>query len=127
MVARLYPAKAILATVCPYKGVDEQVVARMASSIKDSGYRSILYRSDQEPSIRAMTEEAFKASGREGAHYNADLHQMVPEASAVGESQSDSKAESFVQKMKINLELTSLRLKQILVPGFLWTIPYLLG
>ena len=100
MVARLYPAKAILATVCPHKGVDEQVVARMASFIKDSGYRSIVYRSDQEPSIRAMFEEAFKASGREGALYNADLHQMVPEASAVGESQSNGKAESSVQKIE---------------------------
>ena len=46
LVARLYPAKAILATVCPHKGVDEQVVARMASFITDSGYRSIVYRSD---------------------------------------------------------------------------------
>ena len=94
LVARLYPSKALLATVCPHKGVDEVVISRMASFIKDSGYSSIDYRSDQEPSIRAMFEEAFKVAGREG------LHQMVPEASAVGESQSNGKAESSVQKVE---------------------------
>ena len=72
----------------------------MASFIKDSGYRSIVYRSDQEPSIRAMFEEAFKAAGREGVSYNPNLQQMVPEASAVGESQSNGKAESAVQKVE---------------------------
>ena len=100
MVARLYPAKALLATVCPHKGVDDKVVARMASFIKDSGYKSIVYRSDQESSIRAMLEESFKVSSREGVLYNPDLHQMVPEASAVGESQSNGKAESSVQKVE---------------------------
>ena len=84
----------------PHKGVDKQVVARNANVIKDSGYLSIVYRSDQEPSIRAMSEEAFKVSGREGALYNSDLHQMVPEASAAGESQSNGKAEKSVQKIK---------------------------
>ena len=41
-----------------------------------------------------MFEEAFKVAGREG------LHQMVPEASAVGESQANGKAESSVQKVE---------------------------
>ena len=108
LVARLYPAKALLATVCPHKGVDSKVVARMASFIKDSGYRPIVYRSDQELSIRAMLEEAFKQSGREGALYNPDLHQMVPEASAVGESKSNGKAESSAQKVEDLLRTTSL-------------------
>lgn len=83
-----------MAMVCPHKGVDDQVVLRMASFIKDSGYRSSVYWSDQDPSIQAMSGEAFKVPEREGPMYNADLHQMVPEASAVGESQSDGKAES---------------------------------
>ena len=64
LVARLYPAKVLLATACPYKGGDDQVVARMASFIKDSCYRSIVDRGDQEPSIRAMFEEAVKVSTR---------------------------------------------------------------
>ena len=80
--------------MCPHKGVDEVVISRLASFIKDSGYSSIVYRSDQEPSIRAMFEEAFKVAGREG------LHQMVPEASAVGETQSHGKAESSVQRVE---------------------------
>ena len=75
-------------------------MSRMASFIKDSGYRSIVYRSDQEPSIRAMFEEAFKAAGREGIMYNPNLQQMVPEASDVGECQSHGKAESAVQKVE---------------------------
>ena len=41
-----------------------------------------------------MFEEAFKKAGCEG------LHQMVPEASAVGESQSNGKADSSAQKVE---------------------------
>ena len=54
LVVRLYPAKAILATVCPSKGIDDHVIARVTKFISDSGYLKLIYRSDQEPALRAM-------------------------------------------------------------------------
>ena len=83
LVVRLYPAKAILATVCPAKGVDDHVISRVTKFISDSGYLKLIYRSDQEPALRAMLEEAFRKASE------ARLEQAVPEASAVGESQSN--------------------------------------
>ena len=55
LVIRLYPAKAILATVCPAKGVDEHVISRVTQFISDSGYLKLIYRSDQEPALRALS------------------------------------------------------------------------
>ena len=101
LVARLYPSRSMLATVVDAKGADQNAVARLARFLRDSGYAKIVYRSDQERSIIALFEETFKASGREGTPlHNPQLTQMVPEASAVGESQSNGKAENAVQKFE---------------------------
>ena len=101
LVARLYPSRSMMATVVDAKGADPNAVARLAKFIKDSGYAKIIYRSDQERSIVALFEETFKASSREGTpSHNAVLTQMVPEASAGGESQSNGKAENTVQKFE---------------------------
>ena len=90
LVLRLYPAKAVLATVCPAKGVDDHVISRVTSFIHDSGYLKLIYRSDQEPALRALLEEAFRKSS------DAQIEQAVPEMSAMGESQSNGRAESSV-------------------------------
>ena len=58
------------------------------------------YRTDQEFSIRALFEEAFKRSQRQGSLFNPRLEQFTPEASAVGESQSNGKAEDAVQRIE---------------------------
>ena len=92
LVARLYPAKVTLATVCPSKGVDDHVVNRVKSFIKDSGYTKLIYRSDQEPSLRAMLDESFRQASQ--------LQQAVPEASAVGESQSNGRSEGSVLRIQ---------------------------
>ena len=99
MVARLYPARAILATVCDQKGNDDIVISRVAQFIKDSGYSRVVYKSDQEASVRLVFEEAFKRSQREGIDYNPGLVQFVPKASAVGENQSNGRAEDAVQRI----------------------------
>ena len=57
-------------------------------------------KSDQESSIRAMCEQAFRRSGRHGECYNPHLKQSIPEASAVGESQSNGKAESSALRLE---------------------------
>jgi hypothetical protein len=51
LVARLYPARALLATVVDVKGPDDNAVARVANFIRDSGYSRMVYRTDQEASI----------------------------------------------------------------------------
>ena len=56
LVARLYPSKALLAVYCDQKGVDDYVITRLASFIRDTGYTKVVYKSDQESSIRAMFE-----------------------------------------------------------------------
>ena len=94
LVVRLYPAKAILATVCPAKGVDEHVISRVTSFVRGSGYLKLIYRSAQEPALRALLEQAFHNASE------AQLEQAVPESSAVGESQSNGRAESTVLRIQ---------------------------
>ena len=89
LVARLYPSRATLATMVDAKGPEANAVSRLAKFLRDSGYAKVVYKSDQEASIRSLFEETFKASAREGILHNPTLVQMVPEASAVGESQSN--------------------------------------
>ena len=100
LVACLYPSRTMLATVVPAKGADPVAVARLSTFIRHSGYSKIVYKSDQEFSLRALFEEAFRASTRQGELFNDKLTQMVPEASAVGESQSNGKAENAVHKIE---------------------------
>ena len=90
----------MMATVCDEKGLDVQIVSRLAQFIKETGYAHIAYRSDQEVGLRSLFEEAFTKSTRQGELYNPRLQQMVPEASSVGESQSNGKAVIAVQKLE---------------------------
>ena len=100
LVAKLDPSQALFACICEDKKTSETAIAKLAQFIKNSGHRRIVYRSDQEPSIRFAFEEAFKASCREGSLYNERLAQMVPEISSVGESQSNGRAERSVQQLQ---------------------------
>ena len=91
----------MLATVVDAKGPDPIAVTRLARFLRDTGYFKVVYKSDQEKSLIALVEETFKISSREGSpSHNPALTQMVPEASAVGESQSNGKAENAVQKFE---------------------------
>ena len=82
LIGRIYPAKALFAVVCDQKGVDDYVITRIAQFLRDSGYRHVVYKSDQERSIRAMFAEAFRRSGQQGGScHNPRLTQFVPEAS----------------------------------------------
>ena len=89
----------LLAVDCDQKGDYDHVITRLAAFIRDTGCTKVVYKSDQESSIRDMFEQAFKRSGRHGECYNPQLKQFTPEASAVGESQSNGKAESIVLRL----------------------------
>ena len=80
LVARLYPAKALLATVCPHKGVDEKVfsVQCLVDDIAWLGYTRIELRSDNEPAIVALLRESLKALRVEGVVEQASEEHPPP-------------------------------------------------
>ena len=110
LIGRLYPSMAVFASVCDTKGRDELAIDRLASFIKESGVARLVYKTDQEPAINVvadeaveqrllldMTEEALKRAGRSGTIFDPKIEQAVAENSAVGESASNGKAERTVQ------------------------------
>ena len=109
LVCKFEPSNLMLSTVVDEKGNDESTINRLAQYIKESGYMHIVYRSDQEPSIRALFESAAKQLGRQ-------IDQMVPEASSVGESQSNGRAEAavkvFEDKLRTYKSALETRIKQ---------------
>ena len=101
LVGRLYPSRAIFATVCDIKGPEDASISRLTDFFKESGITKVVYKNDQEPAICAMVTEALKRAGREGDGRPSDVvMQMVPEWSAVGESASNGRAERAVQQVE---------------------------
>ena len=72
LVMRAYPYKIFMCTVVPSKGRDPRVIARIVRFIKESGLTHFAYRSDREPAITAMIEEACAMSGRKGVKVTAE-------------------------------------------------------
>ena len=97
MVGRLYPSKAVFATACDQKGAEDPAVSRLAHFLKSAGIPKLVYKSDQEASIRSAIEEALRQIGRVGEH---DAVEAVPESSAIGESASNGRAERTVQSFE---------------------------
>ena len=98
LVAKLLPANLLLCVVVDNKGADDVVVTRLAQFVKDAGYGHIAYRSDQEFSLRSLFEATMIFANRQGTEI-----QMTPESSAVGESQSNGKAEAAVKLVEDKL------------------------
>lgn len=94
LVAKVYPAKALIAIMCEQKGFDDYTVSRLAQIISDSGYLQIAYKHDQVCSSRSLINISMLKAGRKG------LVQATPESSAVGESQSNGKAESSIHRIE---------------------------
>ena len=76
LVIRVYPYKLFLCCVVKTKGHDSAVVGRLVRFIKDCGLTHFTYRSDREPSIMAMFDDACSVSGRHGTK---DTSADVPE------------------------------------------------
>ena len=66
LVIRVFPYKLFLVVSVPCKGRDPHVVQRLARFIKECGLLHFTYRSDREPAIIAMIEEACAIAGRKG-------------------------------------------------------------
>ena len=66
LVIRVYPYKLFFVCVVPVKGRDPRIVQRLERFIKECGLVHFTFRSDREPSIVAMLEEACSLAGRRG-------------------------------------------------------------
>ena len=138
LVLRLYPYKLIFGFVVPAKGPDPLVVTRLAKLITDCGLVHFAYRSDKEPAIISMIQEACAMAGRKGVHVKGDDESVVldagdsqtgelqpeehpravdqsavavPEHSHPGESQTNGLAERAVQELVDHVRVFKLALE----------------
>ena len=94
-VGRLYPSRALISIPCDSKGVDDYAVGRLSSFLKDCGINRLVHMCDQERPLGAMIDASLaRLSG------TATWVGGVRERSAVGESQSNGKAEAAVQAVE---------------------------
>ena len=83
MVGHLYPNRAVFATTRDSKGADDEAVNRSATFFNESGLPSLVYKTNQEHSLKAAIGEALR---RTGSSMTFEAFQAVPENSAVGDS-----------------------------------------
>ena len=95
LVARLYPSRAVLAVPCDVKGPDDYAVNRLTEFLRNAGITRMVHMSDQETALGAMIEASI--GQLRGATTWAG---SVRETSAVGESQSNGKAEAAVKAVE---------------------------
>lgn len=139
LILRLFPYRLIFAFVVQAKGPDPIVVTRLAKLITDCGLVHFAYRSDKEPAIISMMQEACAMAGRKGVHVKSDIEPeialedgdsktselqddehpravehsnvAVPEHSHPGESQSNGLAERAVQELVDHVRVLKLALE----------------
>ena len=110
LVMKLYPFKLIFACLVPSKGSDPLVVARLCRFITDCGLLHFAYRSDREPAIVSLIQDACALAGRNGVKIHAvedespepdtvEAQVAVPEHSHPGESQSNGLAEAAMKEL----------------------------
>ena len=91
LVGRLYPTRMISACVCDGKGAGDWVSTRLATFFKNNGVHDFIYMCDQEFALEACIVDAIRISRSNGSWMGP-----IPEHSAVGESQSNERAEKAV-------------------------------
>ena len=79
---------------------DEDAIEELKVFLEENGVRSRVYKSDQEPSLKAFIDEALKRAGAASSEDDDAVACAVPEYSAVGESASNGKAERAVQTIE---------------------------
>ena len=82
LVIRVYPYRLFFCCAVPSKGRDPTVVHRLERFIRECGLTHFTYRSDREPAIQAMMEEAASMCGRNGVKDAA-----ISEAAAIDHAQ----------------------------------------
>ena len=85
LVIKVYPYKLFFVCVVPVKGRDPRIVQRLERFIKECGLVHFAFRSDREPAIVAMLEEACALSGRRGIRDVGDSSdQMLSQSDLAG-------------------------------------------
>ena len=100
LVGRLYPSRALIAIPCDVKGEDEYAVGRLVEFLRDCGITRMVYMCDQEPAIGAVIRAAVDQLRIQSTWVGA-----VKENSAVGESQSNGKAEAAIKCVEDQLRV----------------------
>ena len=101
LVGKLYPARALFAHVVRQKGdTDFETVARFSHFLRSTGATDIVYKTDQEAAAVALIREVVRVSKIPGHASFGVLNSAVPETSAVGQSQSNARAERSVQQFE---------------------------
>ena len=125
LVGRLYPSRTIFACPVDMKGRDPTAVAQLSDFIKANGLTKFVYKCDQERALGALNEaviektlvpelveEAAQRVGRVASPVALDDARIaVPENSAVGESQSNGKAERAIQTVEDQVRTIKLALE----------------
>ena len=94
-VVKVSPSLAICSIPCSVKNVDEYAVHRLSAIVKACGINRMVYLCDQETSINAAIQAACQ-----NLNVGNDWQGAVPENSAVGECQSNGRAEQAVQSVE---------------------------
>ena len=101
LVGRLYPSRAVFASVCDVKGPTDHTTNRLTEFLNESGISQLVYKSDQEPAIKSTIEESLRRLRGTGVGKPDDeFLQLVPEYSSVGENPSNGRAERTIQQVQ---------------------------
>ena len=84
-MGRVAPQQSLIAAPCDRKGHDDYKINRLARLMTSEGIPGLVHKSDQERALCRATKKG-------------DVFSAVPENSAVGESQSNGRAEAAVQQ-----------------------------
>ena len=87
-----------MATVGSSKGPEPMAVARLATFMKESGYAKLVYKSDQEPSIRSLFEAAFQAAS---LVRGPSLNQAMPNSLNLYQRPHQSESPRAMGKLKM--------------------------
>ena len=85
---------------CDVKGYDEYAVGRLTEFIRNAGVTRMVHMSDQETSLGSMIQASIEKLGGSSTWAGS-----VREVSAVGESQSNGKAEASVKAVEDHLRV----------------------
>ena len=100
-VAKIYPSRNLFAAVVSEKGIgDELATKQFADFLRENGVSHLVYKSDQERSIKTFIDETLKIAGIAATEDDEAFQCAVPEYSAVGESASNGRAERAVQQIE---------------------------
>ena len=84
-------SKAVMAHVVHEKGPNEYAISRVANEIRNLGYNKIIFKSDQEPAIKALKNKVKEEM--------TDV-EIIMEESPVGDHKSNGEIENAIRRYR---------------------------